>query len=67
MLFFDCPRLYNLFENNAFSVAFRGRFFRMQNMDYLQDENVKEIIELIKTIKQPRKLRRELENYHDND
>ncbi len=36
-------------------------------MDYLQDENVKEIIELIKTIKQPRKLRRELENYHDND
>ena len=39
----------------------------MQNMDYLQDENVKEIIELIKTIKQPRKLRRELENYHDND
>lgn len=39
----------------------------MQNMDYLQDENVKEIIELIKTVKQPRKLRRELENYHDND
>ena len=39
----------------------------MQNMDYMQDENVKEIIELVKTIKQPRKLRAALEDYHDND
>ena len=39
----------------------------MQNMDYMQDENVKQIIDLVKTVKQPRKLRVALEDYHDND
>ena len=39
----------------------------MQNMDYMRDENVRQIIELIKTVHQPRKLRLALEDYHDND
>ena len=40
----------------------------MDNMEVLQDENVKEIEELVReNIKKPRKLRRELEDYHDND
>ena len=39
----------------------------MTNMDVVQNENVKEIIDLVRTIKQPKKLREALEDYHDND
>ena len=40
----------------------------MDNMEVLQDENVKEIEELVReNIKKPRKLRQALEDYHDND
>ncbi len=35
--------------------------------DFLQDETINSIIELIRTVKQPRKLREALEDYHDND
>ena len=39
----------------------------MKNIDVMQDENIQEIIDLIKTVKGPRKLRAALEDYHDND
>lgn len=40
----------------------------MENRENLQDENVREIIDLVKeNIKKPRVLRDALENYHDND
>ena len=39
----------------------------MKNMDVLQDENIQEIIELVKTVKGPRKLKTALEDYHDAD
>lgn len=39
----------------------------MDSTEMLQDEAVKEIIELIRTIKRPRKLRAALEDFHDND
>lgn len=66
MLFFIYYSIYNLLETGTFLPVYKGES-SMQNMDYLQDENVKQIIDLIKTVKQPRKLRLALENYHDND
>lgn len=39
----------------------------MTNMDVVQNENVREIVELIRTEKDPKKLREALDDYHDND
>ncbi|MBR0385074.1 MAG: hypothetical protein IJI05_00835, partial [Erysipelotrichaceae bacterium] len=39
----------------------------MTNVYEIQDENVAEIVELVRTVKQPKKLRKALEDYHDND
>ena len=39
----------------------------MSNIDVMQDESINDIVKLVREIKHPKKLKEELENYHDRD